>query len=318
MVSQSVFVGIDVSKARLDVALRPTGETWSVTNNEAGIAELVRRLKQARVELVVLEATGRLEVDAVAALAQKSIPVAVINPRQVRDFARSLGRLAKTDGIDAEVLAHFAQAVQPEPRPISTAESELLGALLARRRQLIEMLVAEKNRLTMAPSAVRERLKAHIRYLQSELEGLDDDLSQLLKDSPVWREKDDLLRGVPGIGPVVSMTLLAELPELGTLDRRKIASLAGVAPFNCDSGQRKGKRATWGGRAPVKTALYMSVLSATRYNPTIKQFYQRLLDQGKPRKLALVACMRKLLTILNSMLKRHTNWDGNRLARCVA
>jgi transposase len=315
---RSRFVGIDVSKARLDVAVRPIGEAWSVSNDEAGIDRLLARLGEDRPELVVLEATGRLEAAVVAALVKASIPVAVVNPRQVRDFARSTGRLAKTDGIDARVLAHFAEAVHPEPRPISQGEAELLGTLLARRRQLVEMLVAEKNRLARAEAAVRDDLKDHIGYLKDKLDRIDGDLTRMLRESPVWREKDDLLRGVPGVGHVVSLTLLAELPELGTLDRRHVATLAGVAPLNSDSGEHKGKRMIWGGRAPVRAALYMAV----RYNPVIKELYQRLLGAHKPKKVALVACMRKLLTILNAMLKRHSAWNQDLgrggLARCVA
>lgn len=321
MSAQSSFVGIDVSKARLDVAVRPTGEQWSVSNDEAGIARLLARLQECVPELVVLEATGRLEAAVVAALGEAAIPVAVVNPRQVRDFARSTGKLAKTDGIDAKVLAHFAQAVHPEPRPLPEGEIEILGALLARRRQLVEMLTAEKNRLARAERPIKESLRSHISYLEVELGRLDDDLTSMLKESPIWREKDDLLKGVPGVGSVLSVTLLAELPELGTLDRRKIATLVGVAPLNSDSGERRGKRMIWGGRAPVRTALYMSALSATRYNPVIREFYHRLLGAHKPKKLALIACMRKLLVILNAMLKHHTVWNQalreEQLARCV-
>jgi transposase len=320
--AQSRFVGIDVSKARLDVAVRPTGETFSVSNDEAGIARLMSRLQEAPVELVVLEATGRLEGAVVGALAEAGMPVAVVNPRQVRDFARSTGRLAKTDSLDARVLAHFAQAVHPEVRPVPEPELQLLGALLARRRQLVEMLVAEKNRLARAELSVRGSLRSHIAYLESELDRLDGDLSTKLKDSPVWREKDDLLKGVPGVGQVLSITLLAELPELGTLDRRRIATLVGVAPLNADSGAHKGKRMIWGGRAQVRSALYMATMAATRHNPVIRGFYQRLLAASKPKKVALVACMRKLLTILNAMLRHHASWNGplgkEELARTVA
>lgn len=322
MADQPRFVGIDVSKARLDVAVRPTGEAWSVSNDEVGIARLAARLQESRPELVVLEATGKLEVAVVGALAKADIPLAVVNPRQVRDFARCTGRLAKTDSIDASVLAHFAEVVHPEPRPVSQGEAELLNDLLARRRQLIEMLTAEKNRLRRAGAQVKDDLKDHIRYLEERLDHLDDDLTDMLKASSLWREKDDLLKGVPGVGHVVSVTLLAELPELGTLDRRQVATLVGVAPLNSDSGERKGKRMIWGGRAPVRTALYMATLSAIRYNPVIKDFYERLLDSHKPKKVALVACMHKLLTILNAMLKARRPWDQDygkgQVARCVA
>lgn len=321
MSEQPRFVGIDVSKARLDVAVRPSGEAFSVSNDEAGIGRLLARLVELEPELVVLEATGRLEAVVVGALARASIPLAVVNPRQVRDFARSTGRLAKTDKLDARILAHFAQGVHPEARPISEGEAEVLGDLLARRRQLMDMLVAEKNRLSRAGAPIKDGLKAHIRYLETELGRLDDDLARMLKDSPVWREKDDLLKGVPGVGGVLAVTLLAELPELGTLDRRKIATLVGVAPLNSDSGERKGKRMIRGGRGAVRAALYMAVLSAVRYNPVIKEFYLRLLAAHKPKKVALVACMHKLLTILNAMMRHGTPWNQHLsagLARCVA
>jgi transposase len=319
---RSRFVGIDVSKAHLDVAVRPSGEAYGVSNDEAGISRLVARLKEDSPELVVLEATGKLEGAAVGALAQAGIPVAVVNPRQVREFARSTGHLAKTDSLDARVLAHFAEGIHPEPRPIPEEHVQLLGTLLARRRQLVEMLVAEKNRLARAELAITGSLRSHIAYLESELNRLDRDLADRLKASPIWREKDDLLQGVPGVGQVLSITLLAELPELGTLDRRKIATLTGVAPLNRDSGEMKGKRMIWGGRAQVRRALYMAALSATRYNPVIKRFYHRMLDLHKPKKVALVACMHKLLTILNAMLKHGTPWNGclgdRELARAVA
>lgn len=320
MAAVSRFVGIDVSKSRLDVTVRPAGEAWSVSNDEAGIARLLDRLKENPPELVVLEATGRLEAAIVGVLADAGMPVAVVNPRQVRDFARSTGKLAKTDSIDSKVLAHFAEVIHPEPRPVPQGEAELLSALLARRRQLIQMLTAEKNRLERAEPAVRVDLKDHIGYLEKRLDRLDDDLTGMLKDSPVWREKDDLLKGVPGVGPVLSITLLAELPELGTLDRRQAACLAGVAPLNWDSGKRTGKRMIWGGRAEVRTALYMAVLSATRYNPVIRDFYHRLLALHKPKKVALVACMRKLLVILNALLKHHTPWkeDYYRVGTMIA
>jgi transposase len=306
----SLFIGIDVSKARLDVAVRPTGEQWRVANEERGIAELVGRVKKARPALVVLEATGGLEGPVVAALVGAGISqVAVVNPRQVRDFAKSTGKLAKTDAIDAKVLAHFAEGVRPDPRPVPEAEAQALGALLARRRQLLEMLVAEKNRLHTAAVPLKERVSAHIGWLEQELKDLDDNLSRKLRESAVWREKEDLLRSVPGVGPVLSITLLAELPELGSLTRQKIATLVGVAPLNRDSGQYQGKRTTWGGRAPVRASLYMATLTATRFNPVIKEHYQHLCCAGKAKKVALVACMRKLITILNAMVKHGTAWS---------
>ena len=258
--------------------------------------------------LVLLEASGGLELPLVAALAVAALPVVAVNPRQVRDFARATGTLAKTDALDAAILAHFADAVRPSVRPLRDAETQVLNSLTARRHQVMTMLVSEKNRLSTAISAVRPRIEAHIVWLEQELDDLDEGLRQTLRRSPVWREKDDLLRTVPGVGEQISLTLLAYLPELGTLDRRQVAALVGVAPFNRDSGTLRGKRAVWGGRSRVRAALYMGTLSATRYNPIIRDFYQRLLTAGKPKKVALVACMRKLLVILNSMLRHRSPW----------
>ena len=259
--------------------------------------------------MVLLEASGGLELPLVAALAAEAVPVVVVNPRQVRDFARATGKLAKTDALDAAVLAHFAEAVRPPVRPLRDAETQLLNSMAARRHQVMTMLVSEKNRLSAATTvAVRPRIEAHIAWLERELDDLDEGLRQTLRQSPVWREKDDLLRTVPGVGEQLSLTLLAYLPELGTLDRRQIAALVGVAPFNRDSGTLRGKRTVWGGRARVRAALYMGALVASRFNPVIQDFYQRLLAAGKPKKLALTACMRKLLVILNSMLKHGSPW----------
>jgi transposase len=305
----SVFIGIDVSKAHLDIAVRPSGESWRVDNRAEGITGLVERVRGLQPTLIVLEATGGLETDVAVALAAAGLPVAVVNPRQVRDFAKSLGRLAKTDKIDAAVLARFAEAVRPEVRTIPDEQTRQLQAVLVRRRQLIDILVAEKNRLPGTHATMRSHVKDHIVWLEAELEELDQDLHERLRNSPVWREKEDLLRSVKGIGPVTSTTLLAELPELGQLDRKKIAALVGVAPFNCDSGKMRGKRAIWGGRACVRNALYMSALSASQHNPILRDFYQRLVKAGKKRKVALVACMRKLLTILNAMLRSGTSWQ---------
>ena len=258
---------------------------------------------------MVLEASGGLELPLVTALAATSLPVVVVNPRQVRDFARATGRLAKTDSLDAAVLAHFAEAVRPPLRPLRDAETQVLSSLVARRQQVMTMLVAERNRLSSAAMAVRPSIEAHIAWLKQQLDDLDQGLRQALRQSPVWREKDDLLRSVPGIGNQISLTLLAYLPELGTLNRRQIAALVGVAPFNRDSGTLRGKRTVWGGRARVRTALYMGALVASRFNPVIRDFYQRLLSAGKPKKLALTACMRKLLIILNSMTKNGSSWN---------
>ena len=302
------FVGVDVSKAYLDIAVRPTGDGWRVTNDDSGVAQAVDQLAGLRPQLVVLEATGGLELPLAAALAEAGLPLAVVNPRQVRDFAKATGRLAKTDTLDAQVLAHFAEAVRPSPRPLPDAQAQGLSALLARRRQLIGMRTAEKNRLGSARHPVRQRIETHIHWLEGELAELDKDLRDTIRQSPIWRAKDDLLQSVKGIGPVVSTTILAELPELGTLSRQQIATLVGVAPLNRDSGTFRGRRMVWGGRARVRAALYMGALVATRYNPVIKAFYQRLCVAGKAKKVAITACARKLLTILNAMLKHGTSW----------
>jgi len=305
-----VYVGIDVSKAHLDVSVGTHQASWQVENNLVGIGELVEKLSEVRPALIVLEATGGYEMAAAGALALAKLPVAVVNPRQVRDFAKSLGRLAKTDRIDALVLARFGEAVQPEPRALADAQTQQLQAILGRRRQLIEMLVAENNRLHLVHKDVLVNLKDHIAWLEQSLDNLDKDLQDLLKNSPIWHEKDDLLRSVPGVGRVLSTTLLAELPELGTLNRKKIAALVGVAPYNCDSGKMHGKRAIWGGRASIRSVLYMATLSATRCNPVIRAFYERLIQAGKEAKVALVACMRKLLTILNAMMRNQKHWES--------
>ena len=305
----SCYVGIDVSKATLDGAMRPSDEIWQTSNDEAGIAELVTRLQPQRIRLIVIEATGGWEVPVVSALVAAELAVAVVNPRQVRDFAKSLGRLAKTDRLDAQVLAHFADAVRPEPRPLPDAQTRQLHALLTRRRQLIEMLVAEKNRRALIHPDFLDDLKAHLAFLEQHLDELDQQLRRLLQDSPCWREQDELLQSVPGVGAVTAATLLAELPELGQLNRKKIAALVGVAPFHRDSGVYRGKRTIWGGRGSVRAILYMAALSAKRFNPVIKQFYERLTLAGKPAKVALTACMRKLLTILNAMMQSRTSWQ---------
>jgi transposase len=277
-------------------------------HTEDSITMLVERLRHRQPAGLVLEATGGLEVPLASALAVAGIPVAVVNPRQVRDFAKATGRLAKTDAIDAQTLARFAEAVRPAPRPLPDEAAQAFSALLTRRRQLIEMLVAEQNRMQRAPRPIQQQIQAHVTWLKQQLAALDEDLTHRIQSTPIWREQEDLLRSVPGIGPVVSRTLLAELPELGTLTHKQIAALVGVAPLNRDSGTLRGRRTTWGGRAVVRAALYMSTLVATKHNPVIKVFYQRLRAAGKAPKVALVACMRKLVTILNAIVKHRTPW----------
>ena len=304
----SSFVGIDVSKAYLDVAFRPSGERLRVSNSESGIAELVARLSTMRPTLVVLEATGGYQAALVASLAIAKVATAVVNPRQVRDFAKATGRLAKTDTIDAEVLAHFAEVIRPEPRPFVDEQTLALEALVTRRRQVIEMITAEKNRLAQSHKSLRSTLKAHINFLQRELQDTNRELDGMLRKTPMWREHEDLLRTAKGVGRMTIATLFADLPELGTLDNKRIAALVGVAPFNRDSGTHRGKRMIWGGRASVRAALYMAALVASRHNPVIRAFYERLCAAGKPKKVALVACMRKLLTILNAMIRTKSPW----------
>jgi transposase len=302
------FIGIDVARASLEVASRPDGESWRVANNAVGIAALLARLVDLRPSLIVLEATGGLELPVVAALGSAGLPVVAVNPRQVRDFAKAIGKLAKTDAIDARVLAHFADGVRPAVRPLPDVATQALGALVTRRRQLVEMLTAEENRRHTAPGAIRADIEAHILWLRTRLNGVDDELRQAVQSSELWREQEDLLRSVPGIGPVVSVTLLADLPELGTLDRKQITALVGLAPLNRDSGTLRGKRTIWGGRATVRAALYMAALVGSRCNPVLRALYARLVAAGKLKKVALVACMRKLLTILNAVLKGRTRW----------
>jgi transposase len=303
------YMGIDVAKAWLDIAVRPSGTQWRIANAEADLPALAEQVRALAPQLVVLEATGGYERAAVAALAAARLPVVVVNPRQVRDFAKATGRLAKTDGLDAQVLAHFAEAVRPEPRPLSDEATQHLAALVERRAQLVSMLTAEKNRRHQALEPVRELIETHIAWLEQALDQLNQDLDQTLHASPLWRERENVLRSVPGVGPILSFTLLADLPELGTLSHKQLAALVGVAPLNRDSGLTRGKRLIWGGRARVRSALYMSTLSAVRYNPVLRVFWARLRKQGKPPKVALVACMHKLLTILNAMLKQQRPWQ---------
>ena len=309
---REVHVGIDVSKRTLDVCILGVGDSrgdsFAVANDQQGIDKILSRLEEARPELVVLEATGRYERPAATAIAASKIPVAVVNPRQARDFAKAIGRLAKTDKIDAFVLARLARAVEPSPSVIPGEEAQALQHILARRRQLLQMRTAENNRLLMAPGSLGKRIRVHIKWLEKEIERTDKDLDEALEASAAFKENEDILRSVPGVGPVLARTLLAELPELGTLTHKRLSALVGVAPFNRDSGDSRGKREVWGGRAPVRAALYMGALVATRYNPHIKVFYERLLAAGKPKKVALVACMRKLLSILNALMRDRAIW----------
>jgi transposase len=304
-----VYVGIDVSKRQLDVHVHPSGDRWSVSNDESGHVELVRRLEQVKPELVVLEATGGYQSQAVAALALKQLPVAVVNPRQVRDFAKAVGRLAKTDAVDAAVLALFAERIRPEPRLLLDEQSLELQALMTRRRQLIDMRTADTNRLeTCRVNRVRKDIEKTIAWLTRRIGEADDDIDTMIRKTPLWRDREDLLSSVKGVGKTVARTLLTDLPELGRLNRRKIAALVGLAPFNNDSGARRGLRSIRGGRAEVRSMLYMAAVSAARYNPQIRELYVRLLAAGKLKKVALVACARKLLTVLNAMVRTNTRW----------
>ena len=304
----SIFAGIDVSKHRLQVGLAPGGENWEVANDETGIAAVVEQLGAAAVHLVVVEATGGWEVPVVAAAGAAGLPIVVCNPREVRDFARALKRLAKTDRIDAAVLAEYAQRVQPQVRPVPDAATQELQALVTRRRQLVGMLTAEKNRLGAAPPRIRASIQANVAWLERCLAELNHDIEDTIRSSPIWRAKDRLLQSVPGVGPVLSMTLLASVPELGALTRQQLASLVGVAPFNRDSGQFRGRRTIWGGRAAVRATLFMATVVAVRRNQVLQAFYARLRLAGKPPKLALTACMRKLLSILNAIARTNIPW----------
>ena len=309
MHQQSVFVGIDVSKHQLDIAIRPGEVRFREANDDPGIQALIRRLLPLKPRLILLEATGGYEILAAASLRQAGLAAHIINPRQVRDFARSAGRLAKTDKIDAAVLAHFAEALQPSLRPWPDDQQQELAALMSRRRQLVEMIVMEKNRLAMTLSPrVRRSLQTNLQSLKEQLRELEQELHDFLRQSPIWLKKDQLLQSVPGVGPLTSQSLMAWVPELGTLSRQKIAAMVGLAPFNRDSGQMRGKRTIWGGRARVRPPLYMATVAACRVNPVIRAFYLRLLAAGKSKKLALTACMRKLLTILNAILKQQQPW----------
>ena len=303
------YIGIDVAKDSMEVAVHEGKEHWNFANDEAGLAKLIKKMKRLSPSLIVLEATGGYEITVAAELQSNGFQVAVVNPRHIRDFARSVGILAKTDILDAKVIARFAATVQPTPRALPTEETQRLGVIIMRRKQVIAMLIAEKNRLHKADPAVRERIKVHVSWLKQELDDINKELKQMVQDNPEWKEKDEIMQSVPGVGPNLSITLLSDFPELGSLNRKQTAALGGVAPFNRDSGMQRGKRAIWGGRDIVRTATYMAAFVAIRFNPLLKSFFDRLIAAGKPRKVALVACMRKLLCILNAMLKNRTPWN---------
>lgn len=310
---EKLFVGIDISKKVMDIAVRPTGELFSLDNNKSGINELVKRLLKLKPALVLLEATGGLELPVAIGLVEAGLPTSVINPRQVRDFAKSTGKLAKTDSLDAKVIAHFADAVRPEIRPLKDPQTQELSDLITRRNQLVEMLVSEKNRLSCTVKASAKSLRDHIKWLEKRVKEIDSQIGRMMQNNAQWKKKNVILRSTPGVGPLLSAALLGYLPELGTIDRKEIAVLAGLAPFNRDSGGKRGKRSIWGGRRRVRKILYMATLTATRCNPVIKDFYQRLTNAGKGHKVAITACMRKLLVILNSMVKNKIKWEN----RCL-
>jgi transposase len=307
---EQMFVGIDVAKDRLDVHVHPSGETFTVTRDGTGVESLVARLLAGSPQLVVMEATGGFEQVVAAACVAANLPIAVVNPRQIRDFARATGKLAKTDALDAAAIARFAQAIRPPARPVPDEQARMLGELVQRRRQLVEMIVAENQRRRTVSRRLVASIERLLVVLQNELSRLEQDLDDTLRGSPVWAERADLLTSVPGVGDTTARTFIADLPELGTLGRRQIAALVGVAPLNRDSGTFRGRRTTWGGRADVRAALYMAALVASKHNPVIAPFYERLCKAGKPKKLALVACMRKLLTILNAILRDKRPWQN--------
>jgi transposase len=307
--STAKYVGIDVSKGRLDIAIGEQGESWDVANDEKGISKLVEGLKQVEPALIVLESTGGLEIGALTELYGAGLSVALVNPGRVREFARSLGLLAKTDKLDARLLARFGEAVKPAPTRLPAEQEQHLGGLVGRRRQLLEILVAEQNRLSSTQLSLKGNVEEHIRWLQEALAKLDREIQEYIRQSGPWKGKSDLMRSIPGVGPVTASTLLGELPELGQLDRKKIAALVGVAPFNNDSGYRRGKRRIKGGRSSVRNVLYMAALSASKYNPILRAFYQQMIQRGKEKKVALTACMRKLLTFLNAIIRDCIPWN---------
>ena len=304
---EKVYIGIDISKDSLDVAIHASIKQWHYANDTSGITSLCKMLANLKPDLVVFEATGGYEMPLYLALDEAGLPATPVNPRQIRDFAKSTGKLAKTDSLDARVIAHFGYAIRPVPHPVPDTHD--LKIAQGRRLQLLEMITAETNRLKGAPKALKKRIEAHLRWLKQELGDTDRELKDIIKNDPIWQEKDSLLQSTPGVGPTLSATLIAQLPELGTLNRRQIAALVGVAPLNRDSGKMHGRRTIWGGRTHVRAVLYMATLVATRFNPAIRNFYLRLCSAGKKKKVALTACMRKLLTILNAMLKHRIPWS---------
>lgn len=307
--NEMVVAGVDVSKEKLDVCLLPLGVFRQFSNDETGCTELVELLMTADPARVIFESTGGLEMLAVSILSTASLPVVIVNPRQIRDFAKACGLLAKTDKLDAKVIALFGQKIEPEIRPLKDEAAQELSALISRRRQLVDMQTAEKNRLSSAPKTLRKGIARHIEWLELQIQSFDDDIANFIQSSPVWKAKEQILTSIKGIGPVTAATLLAALPELGSVSRHKISALAGLCPYNRDSGKHKGKRSIWGGRAAVRSVLYMATLAAARYNPVIKAFYQRLRAAGKVFKVAITAAMRKLLVILNAMLSNNSRWD---------
>ena len=306
---ENIFVGIDVSKNWLDVGIIPQNEVKRFLYTDDALIQLADFVKSANPVMVVLEATGGLEMPVASVLAAADIPVRIVNPRQVRDFAKAMGVLAKTDQIDAQVIARFGERIKPDLRPLKDEETQELSALSARRRQLTGMLVMEKNRLSSCKNAARKSIQEHIAWLENCIKQIDKDMDTRIKKSPIWQEKAEILTSFKGIGPVNTRTLLAELPELGTINKKKISVLVGVAPLNSDSGVKIGKKIIWGGRAHVRSVLYMAAVSAIKSNPVIKTFYRRLIASGKKPKIALTACMHKILIILNSMLRTHTLWN---------
>ena len=308
---KDIYIGIDIAKDSMEVMAYEGKEHWAYTNDEKGLSKLLMKMKRLSPCLIVLEATGGYETTVAAELQNKGFPVAVVNPRYIRDFARSTGILAKTDILDAQVIARYAATVKPTPRVLPSEETRELGVIIMRRRQVVTMLTAENNRFQTADPAVKERIKLHIKWLEHELDDINKELKQKVQDNPDWKEKDEILQSVPGVGPNLSTTLLADFPELGKLNRKQVAALGGVAPFNRDSGKLRGKRSIWGGRDMVRTATYMATFSAIRFNPLLKSFFDRLTAAGKSFKTAMVACMRKLLCILNAMLKNRTHWNSS-------